>query len=413
MMQKTLATVLGILIFGWAGPVSADPNTPQVVIAGWDFSQYFGDGLLSIDGSTFTDFLNANYSNLDPTFNLGTESADFGTMYINGMFGSTDVPAGTGNEKFFPTQQYGSLTPNLEAPVQGFGDQPFDKHNELASEGQQFTEFLSMTASETTDVVFEATLTQTPLSVPPMATDWVLTFAGRTFSGTSSVGVMYSTNGSSYVSAGSAGLGTTEGGFNVPLTIAPLSQIFVKLTLDSTSGQPYIDNVAIEAIVDPNAAGPCDEFGGDTDGDGICDDGDNSGTSGDNTCIGGATTNCDDNCKFIANGDQQDSAGVGIGPPPADGIGDLCQCGDVNGDGKVDGLDSIISSRVSVDLPVGSSFSIPGNCDMNGDGFCDGLDSILISRASVELPNPPSVTGRACPSYTNACVVDEKGNCLP
>ena len=53
-------------------------------IAGWDFSQYFGDGILSTDGTTFTNTLPANYSNLDPSFNAGAGSAAFGTMFMNG-----------------------------------------------------------------------------------------------------------------------------------------------------------------------------------------------------------------------------------------------------------------------------------------------------------------------------------------
>jgi hypothetical protein len=54
----------------------------------------------------------------------------------------------------------------------------------------------------------------------------------------------------------------------------------------------------------------------DADLDGILDDGDNSGTVRDNFCTGGNTLNCDDNCRLIANSDQEDADG--------DGVGDVC-----------------------------------------------------------------------------------------
>ena len=55
---------------------------------------------------------------------------------------------------------------------------------------------------------------------------------------------------------------------------------------------------------------------GDTDYDGIKDDGDNSGIAGDNPCVGGVTTDCDDNCIDTPNLYQDDD--------DSDGTGNVC-----------------------------------------------------------------------------------------
>lgn len=51
----------------------------------------------------------------------------------------------------------------------------------------------------------------------------------------------------------------------------------------------------------------------DPDGDGIQSDGDGSGTPGDAPCVDGVTADCDDNCPGVANADQADSDGDGLG----------------------------------------------------------------------------------------------------
>ena len=78
----------------------------------------------------------------------------------------------------------------------------------------------------------------------------------------------------------------------------------------------------------------------DDDNDGILDDGDNSSFIGDNYCTGGNTTDCDDNCIFIVNSNQDDYDN--------DTVGDACDnCVnisnpsqmDFDGDGKGDACD--------------------------------------------------------------------------
>ena len=243
MKIKSLVTVS---MAGIAASVLAAASASASMIAGWDFSQYLGDGALTIDGASGADTLSANYSNLDPTANAGAESAAFGTMYINGSFGSSVVDPFASSPAFLPTG-IGSLTSNLNAPVVGGGLNPFDSHSILTSEGQAFVNLLSMTAQDVASVVFEASL----LSIPEVGSDWALTLGGRTFSGTSVVQVEFSTDGSSYASVGAFNLNATDTPFSLSLGAAASDQAFVRLSFDPASGQPIIDNVAINATLVP------------------------------------------------------------------------------------------------------------------------------------------------------------------
>ena len=83
---------------------------------------------------------------------------------------------------------------------------------------------------------------------------------------------------------------------------------------------------------------------------------------------------------------QADSGGVGTGTP--DGIGDACQCGDVNNDGIVNVSDKTILGRSLAGLsPYFSVGAMPGfnKCDVNGDGLCNVADKTIISRAIAGL----------------------------
>ena len=112
------------------------------------------------------------------------------------------------------------------------------------------------------------------------------------------------------------------------------------------------------------------------------------------TCSGASPTVCTmvdtdgdsvpdliDNCPYTYNPDQTDSVG--------NGIGDACRCGDVSGDGIVNGNDQTILSRSLVGLPpYGSVQAMPGyeKCDVNGDGVCNNNDATIIGRAAIGLP---------------------------
>ncbi|MCG8589592.1 MAG: PEP-CTERM sorting domain-containing protein [Proteobacteria bacterium] len=228
-MKKLLIASVAALAVS-AGSAQAD------MIAGWDFSQYLGAGALSTDGATLSTSLDANYSDFDPTFGAGAESAAFGTMYLDGQFGSSAV-----SNQVAPTN--GSLASNLTAP----GGQPFDSLTVLTDEGQTFANLLALTVNQPFNIVFEADLTSAAL----LGTDWGISFGGRTFSGSASVGIEFSTDGVSYSSFGSVDLSTSDTPFSVALGSDVSSNGYVRLLFDGAGGQPIIDNVAITATTSP------------------------------------------------------------------------------------------------------------------------------------------------------------------
>jgi len=212
------------------------------LVAGWDFSQYFGDGILSVDGVGYTTQLSANYSSLDPTFNAGFESALFGTMYIDGSNGSSSVdPEDPVLPAFAPTA--GSLASNLDAPVFEPGDNAFDSDTILLDEGGQlFANLQSMIASQPVSVVFEADLGPAGQTQG----NWNLSFGGRASSGTSMVGISVSTDGGGFGLVDSVNLTDADTRYAVFLTPTVAERIFVRLDFHPQDlDWPIIDNVAI------------------------------------------------------------------------------------------------------------------------------------------------------------------------
>jgi hypothetical protein len=242
-MKKQLLAIAAAL-----GTITLGANAQAVMVAGWDFSQYLGDGTYVVDDGSlfeFVDTLGANYSSLDPS-GLGPDSAVYGTMYVNGQFGSTAQPVGSGGETFLPSASVGgSLASNLTAPVTDGFTNPFDSHTSLQFEGQLNAQSLAMIALGSSSVVFSATPT-----LP--GTDWIVSFGGRSFSGTSSVEVEFSTNGIDYASAGVIPLSAIDTPFSVALGAVLAQTAFVRFTfaVDGPAA-PLIDNVAISATLVP------------------------------------------------------------------------------------------------------------------------------------------------------------------
>jgi hypothetical protein len=234
------------------------------VIAGWDFSQYWAEGTLYVDSSFVAqDTLDANYSDYDPTFGAGAESAAYGTLYFDGSNGSTNVDETAFPPDLTPTSLAPggpSLASNLSAPQNGIPstDVAFDAHTVLDLEGQEYQNYLAMTATTNLYVVFEA-------DPPQAARDWSISFGAQTFSGNETeVSVEFSTNGTDYTSYGSVVVNSNDTPYTVSLATGYATQGYVRLGFDPTTqtgGQPVIDNVAIEADIS-TAAVPSISSGG-------------------------------------------------------------------------------------------------------------------------------------------------------
>jgi hypothetical protein len=100
-----------------------------------------------------------------------------------------------------------------------------------------------------------------------------------------------------------------------------------------------------------------------------------------------------DDCPYIANPSQSDVGGVKPGSPP-DGIGDACQCGEVNNDGRVLASD-VTSIRAGL---TGSTSAVlaPERCNVIGPvnatplatgmrSDCNEADVVVIRRALSSL----------------------------
>jgi hypothetical protein len=98
---------------------------------------------------------------------------------------------------------------------------------------------------------------------------------------------------------------------------------------------------------------------------------------------GDGITDVLDNCPFVPNADQADA--------DANGIGDACQCGDVDGDGVSNVMDAMAIARGQ----VVSSDAAFVHCDVNGDGGCNVVDALKIARG--EVGSDPD--DQLCPAY--------------
>jgi hypothetical protein len=245
-----IASIAAIVsVAALAAPVRAE------LVAGWDFSQYFTDGLLSLDGQTLTNTLAANYSDFDPTFGAGAESAQYGRMFLDGQFGSTATPLDLENDPIVPSAAAGgSLVSNLNAPQNEMpeSDVPFDSCTVLKVEGQLYCNLLTTTAlsiQASSSVVFQAD------AQSESSETWSLAFAGKTFEGTSQLSIDFSSDGANYADVTSIQLTTLDTLYTLGLGDTTGDVGYVRFTFNPVGNAiPFIDNVTI-SVPEPAGAG--------------------------------------------------------------------------------------------------------------------------------------------------------------
>lgn len=228
-----------------AGSALAAGTAGAATVAAWDFSQYQGSGFLTTDGTTFalSDTLDANYSDLDPN-SIGSESAQFGTLYLDGSNGSS---AASLTSPFTPNSL--DLTVNndvLEDDTVTLGST--GSLNVLGFEGQANTNLLSLGSSgDVGSVVFGADLS----SIPEFGDGFTVSFgAVNQNGGDSSIGVEFSPDGSSYASIGTANVTGSAGVFSFDAT-ASGDQAFFRLNFGDPANIPVVDNVGINTALVP------------------------------------------------------------------------------------------------------------------------------------------------------------------
>jgi hypothetical protein len=222
---------------------------------------------------------------------------------------------------------------------------------------------------------------------PPFApsSNWMLTSTGRSAVGTNAID-----NATGVVTVA---YGTTPGGA-LPTGDGTIAVIKVKGVATGSSPLTLSNVILADAGEPPQpfsatlVPGAVTVGVGDTDDDGVPDDGDGSGDPTDHPCAPGASVGCDDNCRYRSNPDQADANG--------DGVGDVCTCGDMNGNGLVDGADLTLYKRYFGGLSSPFSTDRCGVSPAPDGGACNGADLTVIKRYFGGLP--PGITN-TCSAY--------------
>ena len=169
-------------------------------------------------------------------------------------------------------------------------------------------------------------------------------------------------------------------------------------TLVDTDADGLLDAFEVAYGLDPLVAG---DEAGDPDNDGLTSLEEQA--LGTNPIVadtdGDAADDGDDNCPLVSNGTQSDVGGVATAT--ADGIGDACQCGDVDDDGDVDQGDAD-TYRDSLADPLLLPLTPAGvaKCSViDGPGPCEIVDVTVIVRALEVAPLLPGIA-QVCTAAT-------------
>ena len=218
----------------------------QQMVAGWDFSQYSGDGLNILSNPPalpFTETLTSNYSDLDPN-GVGIESTAFGSLYYDGQFGSTNVDPDGSSDEILPTS--GNLASNTSVGIAQFANA--SGQISLSEGAQNNNNNLSFLSKSAVSIVFEA-----DTSTVNSFTDWSISFAGLDFNtgdiAPATIDVSFSTDGSTYGSATTFNLTGVDSAFSTSTFASSSTAAYFKFDFGGTDLR--IDNVGISGTVVP------------------------------------------------------------------------------------------------------------------------------------------------------------------
>lgn len=244
--------IIAIAVFSTAA--AAGSLSAQQMVAGWDFSQFAFDGFSSVDGSTLTGDVDANYTGTSADFAGG---AAVGSFHYDGAFGSTALSL---NPADVEPQGVGNLTVADRGFLGTTGSLLA-----LGSQGQANTTGRGLgfnTGAEGDAFVIAIDLGS------DLGSAWSFTFGAVTLSDdASSIDWEWSVDGTGYNDASvTSSITDTAGVQTVDLSgIAGLdgqSEVFFRGTFSGIdAGLTVIDNIGVDATVVPEPSAYAALFG--------------------------------------------------------------------------------------------------------------------------------------------------------